>query len=138
MENVTHQGRHGIRYDRRVTIQPPDLITALRLRLVGDNIEFGGEHFGNLGIQRIDVFCRSLDFGFHATEVSHEILQDNEKTILENRMALFDSVGYLISSDDMTTVIAAEQNDEAEYRDITLIPTGSIVSIETLISSAPV
>lgn len=60
-----------------------------------------------------------------------------EEDILECKMALFDSVGYLISKDKTTTVLAAERNDQDEYRDITLIPTGSIVSVEPLISSTP-
>ena len=51
-------------------------------------------------------------------------------------MALFKSVGYLISQDDLTTVIAAERNDEDEYRDVTLIPTGSVVSVTELVPSA--
>ncbi|GAG51969.1 unnamed protein product [marine sediment metagenome] len=41
-------------------------------------------------------------------------------------------MGYLLSRDKQTTIIAAERNDEGEYRDITLIPTGSIVSVEPL------
>ena len=52
--------------------------------------------------------------------------------VQECRMALFESVGYLVSRDDTTTIIAGEQNDEEEYRDITLIPTGSIVSVRRL------
>jgi len=48
------------------------------------------------------------------------------------RMAVFESLGYLVSRDSTTTVIAAEHNDEGEYRDITLIPTGTIISISRL------
>lgn len=51
---------------------------------------------------------------------------------LEHHMCLFTSLGYLLSQDDITTRIAAEKNNEDEYRDITLIPTGSIVSIVEL------
>ncbi len=51
----------------------------------------------------------------------------------EHKMCLFDSLGYLIKQDDITTVLAAECNDEGEYRDVTLIPTGSIVTIKELI-----
>ena len=47
-------------------------------------------------------------------------------------------MGYLIAKDNITTIIAAERNDEGEYRDITLIPTGSIVSIKELIVGAVV
>ena len=53
----------------------------------------------------------------------------NDKTIQELRMALFKSVGYLIAKDDTTTIIATEQNDQEEYRDITLIPSGSVIAI---------
>ena len=53
----------------------------------------------------------------------------NEKAIQEHRMALFKSVGYLIAKDDTTTIIATEQNDQEEYRDITLIPSGSVIAI---------
>ena len=51
---------------------------------------------------------------------------------LEHHMCLFTSLGYLLSQDKITTRIAAEKNNEDEYRDITLIPTGSIVSIVEL------
>jgi hypothetical protein len=59
----------------------------------------------------------------------------NNNAILEHKMALFESVGYLLSSDKTTTMIAAEANDLQEFRDITLIPTGSVVSITELVSS---
>ena len=53
-------------------------------------------------------------------------------SISECRMATFASVGYLVSRDEVTTTLAAEYNDENEYRDITLIPSGSIVTIRRL------
>ena len=56
----------------------------------------------------------------------------NDKAIRDNRMALFSSLGYLVVRDGTTTIIAAEQNDQGEYRDITLIPSGSVVSIHNL------
>lgn len=56
----------------------------------------------------------------------------DEKTIENHKMCLFKSLGYLINEDKITTIIAAEYNDEKEYRDITLIPTGSIISIKKL------
>jgi len=56
----------------------------------------------------------------------------DEKTIKNHKMALFNSLGYLIAEDKITTVLAAELNNEDEYRDITLIPTGSIISIKEL------
>jgi hypothetical protein len=57
----------------------------------------------------------------------------DEKTVKNHKMALFNSLGYLIAKDKITTVLAAELNNENEYRDITLIPTGSIISIKKLI-----
>lgn len=56
----------------------------------------------------------------------------DEKRIEECRMQLFTSVGYLVRRDDTTTVIAAEQNDEGEYRDILLIPSGAIIAVQEL------
>lgn len=55
---------------------------------------------------------------------------------IKHRMCLFKSLGYMISKDNITTCIAAEQDNEGEYRGITLIPTGSIVSIKKLIPGA--
>jgi len=49
-----------------------------------------------------------------------------------HKMCLFSSMGYLISKNSTTTIIAAERNDEDQYRDITLIPTGSIIKIVKL------
>ncbi len=56
----------------------------------------------------------------------------SKKECAEHKMCLFNSLGYLISQDNTTTTLAFEMNDEGEYRDITLIPTGSIVSIKDL------
>ncbi|MBI2171738.1 MAG: hypothetical protein HYU30_06930 [Chloroflexi bacterium] len=53
------------------------------------------------------------------------------------RMAVFESVGHLISRDDTTTIIAAELNDEGDYRDVTLIPSGSIESVRRLSLGSP-
>ena len=55
-----------------------------------------------------------------------------KEACLEHQMCLFKSLGYLLSQDVITTRIAAETNNEGEYRDITLIPTGSIMSIVQL------
>ena len=57
----------------------------------------------------------------------------DEKTIRNHKMALFNSLGYLITRDETATILAAECNNEKEYRDITLIPIGSIISIKKLI-----
>ena len=56
----------------------------------------------------------------------------SEEDSIKHNMCLFKSLGYMISKDHITTRIAAEQNDDGEYRDITLIPTGSIISIKKL------
>ncbi len=50
-----------------------------------------------------------------------------------HNMCLFKSLGYMISTDSITTRIASEHNNEDEYKDITLIPTGSIVHWRNLI-----
>jgi len=60
----------------------------------------------------------------------------DDKAIQKHKMALFKSLGYLIARDNITTTIAAEHNDQKEYRDITLIPSGSVISIKKLISSS--
>ncbi len=52
---------------------------------------------------------------------------------VRHKMCRFNSIGYLIAKDNITTTIAAERNDEGEYRDITLIPTGSIISTKALL-----
>lgn len=50
----------------------------------------------------------------------------------KHNMCLFESLGYIISKDKTTIRIAAERNDEGQYRDITLIPAGSVISIRKL------
>ena len=60
----------------------------------------------------------------------------SEEDIRTYKMASFKSLGYLISRDDITTVIAAEHNDQDEYRDVTLIPSGSVISIHGLVTSS--
>lgn len=56
----------------------------------------------------------------------------SEEVIGNHKMCLFIKLGYLIKKDKITTILAGEYNNENEYRDITLIPTGSIISIKTL------
>lgn len=51
---------------------------------------------------------------------------------IKHNMCIFKSLGYLISKDRITTRIAAEHSNEGDYRDITLIPTGSIISIKKM------
>ena len=52
--------------------------------------------------------------------------------IEDAEMVVFESVGYLVRRDATTTVLAGETNDEKGYGDITLIPTGTIVSVRRL------
>ena len=56
--------------------------------------------------------------------------------ILEHKMDTFKSLGYLIERNDKATIIASEYNDMGEYRDITLIPSGSVISIHKLVTSS--
>lgn len=58
----------------------------------------------------------------------------SKEEIYRLKMALFESLGYLVSRDKATTIIAEEYNDECQYRDITLIPSGAIISIRKLIA----
>ena len=57
---------------------------------------------------------------------------------LERTMDMFESLGYLIEKDDRATIMAHEVTTEGEYRDVLLIPSGSIVSIEELVTSSSV
>ena len=47
-------------------------------------------------------------------------------------MAEFQTIGYLISKDPTTLKMASECNNEGQYRDVILIPTGSVISIRRL------
>lgn len=58
-----------------------------------------------------------------------------KSAIAGHKMALFESIGYLLFADKITTMIAAEANDQEEFRDITLIPTGSVLSVRELTAS---
>lgn len=51
---------------------------------------------------------------------------------VNHTMDKFESLGYLISQNDRTTILASERTDNGEYRDILLIPTGSILSVKPL------
>ena len=61
-----------------------------------------------------------------------------EDACRQHKMCLFNIIVYLIGKNGTTTIIAAERNDEGEYRDVTLIPTGSIVSIRELLTGSRV
>lgn len=56
---------------------------------------------------------------------------------LERKMDVFESLGYLIQRNDEATVVAHELTDSGEYRDVLLIPSGSVISIHKLITSSP-
>ena len=49
------------------------------------------------------------------------------------KMAEFETLGYLLSKDSITTTLASERNNEGQYRDVIQIPTGSIISIRRLL-----
>jgi hypothetical protein len=55
---------------------------------------------------------------------------------LRCKMDTFESLGYLIEKNDRATVIAHEITDEGKYRDVLLIPSGSVISIQKLITSS--
>jgi hypothetical protein len=57
----------------------------------------------------------------------------SEQDILKHSMSKFKSLGYLISKTGLTTIIAAERNNDSEWRDVTLIPTGSVQAIHNLV-----
>ena len=59
-----------------------------------------------------------------------------EHACKRRKMCRFNSLGYLIAKENITTILPGEYNNEGEYRDITLIPTGSIVTIKELVSGA--
>ncbi len=48
------------------------------------------------------------------------------------KMDIFESLGYLIDKNDQTTKIAHEVTDSGDYRDILLIPNGSVISVQEL------
>lgn len=52
---------------------------------------------------------------------------------LKRKMDVFASVGYLIARDDRATIIAHEATDNGELRDILLIPSGSVISVQELV-----
>ena len=54
---------------------------------------------------------------------------------LELKMDTFESLGYLIEKNDQATIIAHEITGEGEYRDVLLIPSGSVMSLQELVTS---
>ena len=57
---------------------------------------------------------------------------------LERKMDIFESLGFLVIQNDQAIAIAHEITDSGEYRDILLIPSGSVISVQHLISSPSV
>lgn len=53
---------------------------------------------------------------------------------LERKMDIFESLGYLVDKNDEATRIAHEITDTGEYRDVLLIPSGSVLSIQELVT----
>jgi len=51
---------------------------------------------------------------------------------LSRDMQIFESVGFLVSAGNSVTRIAHERVDDGSYRDILLIPAGTILSIKML------
>ncbi len=61
-----------------------------------------------------------------------------EREAREHDMSIFESVGYLISKTELATIIACECNNDDEYRSLTIIPTGSIQTMNKLELVSPV
>jgi len=51
---------------------------------------------------------------------------------LERKMEIFESVGFLVENSNEVVKIAHEMTDSGEYRDILLIPSGTVISIQEL------
>lgn len=60
----------------------------------------------------------------------------NVEDALNRKMDVFESLGYLVDKNDEATRIAHEITGGGEYRDILLIPSGSIISIQELVTSS--
>ena len=58
--------------------------------------------------------------------------QFSKEDALSKRAQVFNSVGYLVDKNPTITKIAHEITDDGEYRDILLIPTGSIINMKVL------
>ena len=55
-----------------------------------------------------------------------------ENEIQQLKCAVFETVGHFISRDSNTIIVAGERNDEGQYRDVSLIPTGMVTSVVRL------
>lgn len=48
-------------------------------------------------------------------------------------MSRFSSLGFLIDQDKKTTIFATEMDEDDDFRDVTVIPTTSIISIQPIV-----
>ena len=55
-----------------------------------------------------------------------------KKEALADTMEVFETLGFLLKKNKRETVIASEFTDKGNYRDIRLIPTGSIIAVKKL------
>ena len=69
-------------------------------------------------------------FHWHDARLFPDIYSADEARNL--KMQKFETIGYLLLKDSTTTILAAERNNEGQYRQITLIPSGSIGSVRRL------
>jgi len=51
---------------------------------------------------------------------------------LDKIMPIFESLGFVVSTDETVIRMAHERADDGSYRDILLIPTGTVLSIKPL------
>lgn len=56
----------------------------------------------------------------------------NMHDALELKMEILETLGFFIEKNDEATVICLEINDRGAYKDILLIPSGSVISIQEL------
>ena len=62
----------------------------------------------------------------------------SETEALEREMETFESLGYLLRQDNRATVIAHEITNTGDFRDVLLIPSGSVIAVEELVASSSV
>jgi hypothetical protein len=62
----------------------------------------------------------------------------SEVEALKREMEIFESLGYLLKQDDRAMVIAHEVTNTGDLRDVLLIPSGSVIAVEELVTSSAV
>ena len=60
----------------------------------------------------------------------------NKEEAIARKMDVFESLGWLVEKNKEATKIAHEITDSGEYRDILIIPSGSVISIQELHTGA--